>query len=497
PPPTEQEDTPPMTLRTERDVLAAVPDGCLIDGVWRPTATVFDVHDPATGEVLAQVADATPAEAAEALDAACRAQPGWAATPPRQRAELLRRAYDLLLARADDFALLITLEMGKPLAESQGEVRYAADFLLWFSEQAVRIGGEYRLAPDGGSRLVTTRQPVGPCLLITPWNFPLAMMTRKVGPALAAGCTALLKPAEETPLSCLLLAQVLIEAGLPPGVIGLLPTGKPAELVGPLLADARLRKLSFTGSTEVGRELAAASGKQLLRSSMELGGNAPFLVFEDADLDAAVAGALLAKLRNGGQSCVAANRFLVHETAAEEFVERLTEEMSAVRLARGTDPLARLGPVISEEQRDRIALLVSDAVDRGAKVHTGGAEPAGRGWFFPPTVLSGVPGDALMVQQEIFGPVAQVQRFTDEADAVRRANATGSGLVGYLYTRDIGRALRVADALECGMVGVNRGLVSNAAAPFGGVKDSGLGREGGFEGIDEYLSTKYLAVDLG
>ncbi|MFI9604994.1 NAD-dependent succinate-semialdehyde dehydrogenase [Streptomyces sp. NPDC004069] len=485
-----------MSTTPEYDVLAAVPRGCLIDGVWRPAATTFEVHDPATGEPLARVADATPAEAAEALDAACRAQPGWAAIPPRPRAEILRRSYDLLLARAEEFALLITLEMGKPLAESRGEVAYAADFLLWFSEQAVRIGGENRLAPDGASRLLTTRQPVGPCLLVTPWNFPLAMMTRKVAPALAAGCTALLKPAEETPLSCLLFAQVLLDAGLPAGVVNLLPTSRPAELVTALLADPRLRKLSFTGSTEVGRSLAATAGDRLLRSSMELGGNAPFLVFEDADLDAAIAGAMLAKLRNGGQSCVAANRFLVHQDLAEEFTARLATAMSQIRLAQGTDPRAQLGPVINQQQRERITALVSDAVSRGARIVTGGSEQSGPGWFYQPTVVADLPEDALMANQEIFGPVAQIHRIKDETDAIRQANATDAGLVGYLYTRDLARAFRVSDALDCGMVGVNRGLVSNAAAPFGGVKASGLGREGGFEGIDEYLSVKYLAVDL-
>ncbi|MEY9966845.1 succinate-semialdehyde dehydrogenase/glutarate-semialdehyde dehydrogenase [Streptacidiphilus sp. MAP12-16] len=490
-PPTDSDTT------TERALLAAVPTGCLIDGRWRPAARgeLFTVFDPATGLPLTQVSDAAPEDVSDALDAACRAQPVWAATAPRQRSELLRRAYDLLHTRREEFALLITLEMGKPLAESRAEVAYAADYLLWFSEQAVRIAGEYRISPQGDSRIVTMRQPVGPCLLVTPWNFPLAMMTRKAAPAFAAGCTAILKPAEDTPLTCLYFAQILVEADIPAGVVNVLPTSRPAPLVAQLLADPRLRKLSFTGSTEVGRSLAATAGARMLRSSMELGGNAPFLVFEDADLQAAVEGALLAKLRNAGESCVAANRFLVHEDLADAFTSQLADRMSSLVLARGTDPAAQMGPLINERQRARVARLVDDAVARGAQVVTGGGPRLDPGWFYPPTVLADVPPGAMISSQEVFGPVATVCSFKGEDEAVRLANDTEAGLVAYLYTRDINRALRVSELLDAGMVGLNRGLVSNAAAPFGGVKQSGLGKEGGFEGLDEYLTIKYLAVD--
>ncbi|MFI9560455.1 NAD-dependent succinate-semialdehyde dehydrogenase [Nonomuraea endophytica] len=453
----------------------------------------FAVRDPATGEVLDEVFDAGPDDGIAALDAAVAAQEAWAATPPKERADVLRRAREGMLARIEEFALLITREMGKPLAESRAEVNYAADFLQWFAEEAVRISGEYRMSPGGDFRIVTTRQPVGPCLLISPWNFPLAMIARKVGPALAAGCTAVVKPAEDTPLSCLLLAEVLTGAGLPPGVLTVLPTSRPAPLVERLLADPRLRKLSFTGSTQVGRTLLAQAAGNVLRTSMELGGNAPFLVFADADLDAAIDGALLAKLRNGGQSCVAANRFLVEEAVAEEFAARLADRMSRVRLAPGTDPGAELGPMINSRQLDRVARLVDDAVARGARVLTGGQAS---GPFFPATVLADVPGSALIHQEEIFGPVAPISVFKGEESALALANDTPFGLVAYLYTGDLGRAVRVSERLEAGMVGLNRGLVSNAAAPFGGVKASGLGREGGFEGISEYLSTKYLALGL-
>ncbi|WP_113705062.1 NAD-dependent succinate-semialdehyde dehydrogenase [Nonomuraea lactucae] len=468
------------------------PTGCFIDGKWRETLRRFPVTDPATGELLAEVADAGPGDGAVALDAAVAAQDAWAATPPKERAGVLRRAREELLSRGEEFALLITREMGKPLAESRAEVSYAADFLQWFAEEAVRVSGEYRMSPGGDFRVITTRQPVGPCLLISPWNFPLAMITRKIGPALAAGCTALVKPAEDTPLSCLLLAQVLADVGLPPGVVNVLPTSRPAPLVEPLLADPRLRKLSFTGSTEVGRSLLAQASGNVLRTSMELGGNAPFLVFADADLEAAVQGAMLAKLRNGGQSCVAANRFLVEEPVAEEFAALLAERMSRVRLAPGTDPASELGPLINTVQRDRVAGLVDDAVSRGARALTGGAA---HGAFFPATVLADVPASARVNQEEIFGPVAPISTFSGEKTALAMANDTGSGLVAYLYTASLDRAVRVAERLETGMVGLNRGLVSNAAAPFGGIKQSGLGREGGFEGISEYLSTKYLALD--
>lgn len=479
-------------------LLKTVQTGCFIDGQWRNAASgeTFRVEDPATGTTLAHVADAGEQEARAALDAASRMQAQWAAVAPRDRAELLRQAYEALLEHLDDFALLITLEMGKPLAESRGEVLYAADFLRWFSEQAVRIGGEYRLSPTGDSRFLTVRQPVGPCLLITPWNFPLAMITRKLGPALAAGCTALIKPAEDTPLSCLLLAQVLAEVGVPGGVVNILPTSRPAQLVEHLLDDRRLRKLSFTGSTAVGRTLMARAARNVLRVSMELGGNSPFLVFADADLDAAVQGALVAKLRNGGESCVAANRLLVQRSVAEEFSERLTAEFKGLRVGAGSDPSTQLGPMINEQQRERLRLLVDDAVDLGATVTTGGHMQDAPGYFYAPTVLVGMPERARMRQEEVFGPVAPIYTFETEEEGIDAANDTEFGLVAYAYTRDVGRALRVGERLEVGMVGLNRGLVSNAAAPFGGVKQSGLGREGGFEGIEEYLSVKYLALDM-
>ena len=468
------------------------PTGCFIDGKWREGTRRFAVTDPATGEQLAEVADAGPDDGVAALDAAAAVQDAWAATSPKERAGLLRRAHDELLSRREEFALLITREMGKPLAESRAEVSYAADFLQWFAEEAVRISGEYRMSPGGDFRIITTRQPVGPCLLIAPWNFPLAMITRKVGPALAAGCTALLKPAEDTPLSCLLLVQVLADAGLPAGVVNVLPTSRPAPLVERLLADPRLRKLSFTGSTHVGRLLLAQASRNVLRTSMELGGNAPFLVFADADLEAAVEGAMLAKLRNGGQSCVAANRFLVEEPVAQEFATLFAERMSRVRLGPGIDPASQLGPLINTVQRDRVAGLVDDAVSCGARVLTGGSA---EGTFFPATVLADVPASARINQEEIFGPVAPISTFSGEEMALSLANDTGFGLVAFLYTGSLDRAVRVSERLEAGMVGLNRGLVSNAAAPFGGIKQSGLGREGGFAGIGEYLSTKYLALD--
>lgn len=464
------------------------PGGLFIGGVWREPNTTFEVLDPATGRAVARVADATARDALQALDAASDAQPSWAATAPRARAEILRRAFDLMTERAEPLARLATSELGRPLAESRAEVAYAADFLRWFSEQAVRVGGEYRTAPSGDYRIVTSRGPVGPCYLITPWNFPLAMVTRKVAPALAAGCTMVLKPAEATPLTALALAELLAEAGLPDGVLNVVPTMAPAEVTEALLGDGRLRKLSFTGSTEVGRRLLAQSAAGILRTSMELGGNAPFLVFDDADIDDAVQGAVVAKMRNSGQSCVAANRFIVHEAVAEEFTGALHERLAAVEVGRD------VGPLIDRDALERVDGLVIDAKQRGAVVRLGGAPQPGPGWFYPPTLLIGVPDDAAIARQEIFGPVAAIATYPDESSMVTAANATPAGLVAYLFSRDLGRALRVGEALEAGMVGINRGLVSNAAAPFGGVKQSGLGREGGIEGIDEYLEVKYLAV---
>jgi succinate-semialdehyde dehydrogenase/glutarate-semialdehyde dehydrogenase len=479
-------------------LIKSLPTGCFIDGQWRPSASgaVFPVLDPATGETLCEVADAGGEDALAALTSAAGAQASWAATPPRDRSDILLRAWSAVLDRIEDFALVITLEMGKPLAEARGEVRYAADFLRWFSEQAVRVSGEYRVSPDGASRMITVRQPVGPSLLIAPWNFPLAMITRKVGPALAAGCTTIIKPAEDTPLSSLLLAQVLAEAGVPAGVVNVIPTSAPAGVSEPLLADRRLRKLSFTGSTPVGQRLLAAAAPGVLRTSMELGGNSPFLVFADADLDAAVDGVMLAKMRNGGESCVAANRILVHEDVRADFARRLAERMSSLRVGPGTDDRSELGPMINRRQLDRVAGLVQDAVAAGAQVLTGGGTRPGDGYFMDPTVLTDVPARARMRSEEIFGPVAPIYTFTTDAEAVAMANDSPFGLVAYLYTRDVSRAQRVGEALEAGMVGINRGLVSNAAAPFGGIKQSGLGREGGFEGIDEYLETKYMALDV-
>ncbi len=442
------------------------------------------------------VADAGPLDAMAALDAAAAAQKQWAATPPRQRSNILFAAYEMVTQQAEDFARLITMEMGKPLGESRGEVAYAADFLRWFSEQAVRIGGEYRLSPDGGSRFATSPCPVGPCLLISPWNFPLAMITRKVGPALAAGCTMILKPAEDTPLACLLLAKVLGEAGVPPGVVNVLPTSSPAAVVDPLLADPRLRKISFTGSTPVGRKLMAGAAPNLMRTSMELGGNAPFIVFDDANLDAAIDGIMLAKMRNGGESCVAANRILVQAGIQADFATRLVARMSAIKAGPGLDPDTTLGPIINVKQLERIVDLVQDAVDAGANIATGGVAPDGPGHFFPATVLTDVPRHARVFSEEIFGPVACLYTFTTEADAVDLANDTPFGLVAYLFTSDFARTMRVGAALDVGMIGINRGLVSNAAAPFGGTKQSGLGREGGFEGINEYTTLKYLALQL-
>jgi len=479
-----------MSADRERAVVERVPKGTSEGG------TTFAVEDPATGETLCEIADATAADAIAALDAAHETQPAWAATPPRDRGEILRRAFELLTERADDLALLMTLEMGKPVAESKAEVTYAAEFFRWFAEEAVRIAGRWSANPSGDGRLLTMRQPVGPCLLITPWNFPMAMGTRKIGPAIAAGCTMIVKPAQLTPLSMLMLADILREAGLPDGVLHVVPTSKAGEVTGPLFADPRLRKVSFTGSTPVGKKLMEQASQHLLRVSMELGGNAPFLVFADADLDHAVDQAVVAKMRNMGESCVAANRFHVHESVADEFAARLAEKMSAMKVGRGTEPGVQVGPLISADQRDIVHGLVDDAVGKGAKVLTGGEDVGDRGYFYAPTVLGSVPADADLLRTEIFGPVAPVATFADDDEAVRTANDSEYGLVAYVFTRDVKRALTVAEALEVGMLGLNRGMVSNPAAPFGGVKESGFGREGGAEGIDEYLAVKYVAVDL-
>lgn len=478
-------------------MLRTVPTDLFLGGDWvaAENNATFPVHDPATGEVLTEVADASPADAARALDAAVAAGTEWAATAPRERGEVLRAAFEALTARADDFALLMTLEMGKALPESRAEARYGAEFFRWFSEEAVRIAGRYTRSASGSGRILVTKQPVGPCLAITPWNFPLAMGTRKIGPALAAGCTMLVKPASATPLTMLLLARVLEEAGLPKGVLSVLPTSHAGAVTGPLLDDPRLRKLTFTGSTSVGRALAEKAGRAMLRTSMELGGNAPFLVFDDADLDAAVDGALAAKLRNGGEACTAANRFHVANSVREEFVAKLTEKMAAYRLGPGTDPDTTLGPLIDADQKETVTTLVGDAVSTGAKLRLGGTAPDGPGWFYPATVLDEVPSSARILTEEVFGPVAAVAGFDTEEEAIAAANATEYGLAAYMYTRSLDRALRVSEAIESGMVGVNRGVISDVAAPFGGVKASGIGREGGSEGIEEYLETKYIAFE--
>ena len=468
----------------------------LVGGEWRESSSGarIEVLDPADGSVLAEVADGTPDDAVEALDAAVAAQADWAATPPRERSDVLRRAFELITARTDDFAELMSLEMGKPVAEAKGEVAYGADFFRWYAEEAVRIQGGWLQAPAGGSRILTIRKPVGPCLFVLPWNFPLAMGTRKIGPAIAAGCTMVVKPAAQTPLTTLALAAVLEEAGLPAGVLNVVTTTDAGGLSTALLGDDRLRKLSFTGSTAVGRHLVELSAPQLLRVSMELGGNAPFLVFDDADLDAAVEGAMLAKMRNMGEACTSANRFLVHESVAEDFSQRLAERMGALRLGRGQDDGVDVGPLIDERALESVSQLVTDAVHDGARVLTGGSAPEGAGYFYEPTVLVDVPPDSAINTEEIFGPVAPITTFATEEEAIERANATEYGLASYVFTRDLQRTIRLAESLGFGMVGVNTGLVSNAAAPFGGVKASGFGREGGFEGIDEYLETTYVAL---
>jgi succinate-semialdehyde dehydrogenase / glutarate-semialdehyde dehydrogenase len=482
----------------ERTVVDDVPKGLFVGGRWRDAGggRSFPVDDPSTGEALCEVADATEDDGRAALDAACDAQAAWAAHPPRERGEILRRAFETIVARADDLALLMTLEMGKPLQESKAEIVYAAEFFRWFSEEAVRIDGRYAVAPTGKGRVLTTKQPVGPCLMITPWNFPMAMGTRKIGPAVAAGCTMVMKPASETPLSMLALAEILQEAGLPDGVLNVVPTSSSSAVMAPLIADGRARKLSFTGSTEVGRKLMAQASEQVLKVSMELGGNAPFLVFADADLDAAVEGAMIAKMRNIGEACTAANRFHVAEPVAEEFTSRLAERMGALTVGRGTDEGVEVGPLVNEAGRRKVGELVDDAVSRGATVVVGGESLEGAGYFYRPTVLGDVTPDARLLKEEIFGPVAPVTSFDDEAAAVAAANDTEFGLVAYVYTQNLSRALRVVEGLQVGMVGVNQGMVSNASAPFGGVKHSGVGREGGYEGIEEYLETKYAAINL-
>lgn len=483
-------------MTDEATLLSTVPTGLFVGGRWREASdgASTGVEDPSSGKVLTKVADATPEDARAALEAAVQAQADWAATPPRARAEILRTAFEWVTDRADDFALLMTLEMGKPLAQSRGEVRYGAEFLRWFSEETVRVSGRWAMSPDGGSRLVTMKQPVGPTLMITPWNFPLAMGTRKIGPAVAAGCTMVVKPAPQTPLTMLLLADVLREAGLPDGVLNVTATTRTSEVVREFMVDTRLRKLTFTGSTPIGQHLVRQSADNLLRVSMELGGNAPFLVFPDADLESAVDGAMLAKMRNMGEACTAANRFLVHESIATEFSEMLADRMAAERIGRGTDEAVTVGPLIDDNARRGVGRLVKDAERQGARILTGGQPVGSAGYFYAPTVLVDVPHHAELMREEIFGPVAPITTFSDEDEARQLANDTRFGLVAYAFTRDLAQAVRISERLEVGMVGINQGIVSNPAAPFGGVKHSGFGREGGPEGIDEYLSVKYVGI---
>jgi succinate-semialdehyde dehydrogenase/glutarate-semialdehyde dehydrogenase len=472
-----------------------VPTGLLIGGEWVKGDSTFPVLDPATEEPLAEVADGTVHDALDAVGAAHGALPAWAATAPRQRAEILRQAFELMTARSEQFARLMSAENGKSLRDARGEAAYAAEFFRWYAEEAVRVEGTVMRAPSGANRIVTLRQPIGVSLLITPWNFPAAMATRKIGPALAAGCSVVLKPAEDTPLTALALAALLSEAGVPEGVVNVVNTSAPGPVVAAMMNDPRVRKMSFTGSTEVGRILLGQAAQSVMSTSMELGGNAPFIIFEDADVDAAVEGALVAKMRNGGEACTAANRFYVHEAVADKFNETFVARLKAMKLGPGLDESTDIGPLVNEETRSKVVGLVDGALTGGANALLGGRAPDRRGYFYEPTLLDGVSAEAAILNTEIFGPVAPVVRFTDEADAIRWANATEFGLVAYVYTRDLRRGLRVSEALESGMIGLNRGLVSDPAAPFGGVKQSGLGREGGHEGLLEYTETKYIATD--
>ena len=481
------------TRTDESELLARVPNQLYINGEWVAATggRTLDVTDPATGRVIKTIADASVADGIAALDAADAAQADWAATPARVRGEILRRTFDLLQERKQEFALLMTIEMGKPLPEALGEVAYGGEFLRWFSEEAVRISGRYGANPEGTGRMIVTQQPVGPCFLITPWNFPLAMATRKIAPALAAGCTVVVKPAALTPLTTLHFVALLEEAGLPAGVVNVITTSQSGAVSEPIIADRRLRKLSFTGSTAVGKSLIRLSAENVLRTSMELGGNAPFVVFADADLDKAVDGALIAKFRNIGQACTAANRFIVHESIAVEFARRVTERVEAFQIGRGTEAGITIGPLIDAKAVAKAESLVQDALTRGATLLTGGSAIEGEGTFYAPTVITDVQSGSDILRDEIFGPVLAISTFTDEADAVRLANDTEFGLISYVFTTDLARGQRMIEKLQTGMMGLNTGVVSNAAAPFGGVKQSGLGREGGLEGIHEYLSTKY------
>lgn len=484
-----------VTAQQEKELLERVPTGLLINGEWVDASSgkTLPVYDPATGKELLQIQDGNSEDALKALTAADEAQAEWALTAPRERAEILRRAFDLVQERTEDFALLMTLEMGKPLAEARGEVTYGSEFLRWFSEETVRHYGRFGSTPEGNLTMIVRHKPVGPSLLITPWNFPLAMATRKVAPAVAAGTTMVLKPAQLTPLTSQYFAQTMMDAGLPAGVLNVVSGSSASAISGPLMKDRRLRKVSFTGSTPVGRRLLADASENVLRTSMELGGNAPFIVFDDADMDAAVQGAMDSKMRNMGEACTATNRILVHEDVAEEFNTKFAEAMRARKVGRGTEADTTVGPIIDGKARDDVHSLVTEAVDAGAEVLAGGNKVEGDGYFYEPTVLS-VLENSPILSQEIFGPVAPVVQFKDEAHAIRLANASEYGLAAYLYTEDHNRALRVADQIEFGLIGFNAGVISNAAAPFGGVKQSGMGREGGAEGIAEYTSVQYIGM---
>jgi len=484
--------------RSVTDIIAGLGTGVYVDGQWRDAASgaTFDVVNPATGAAVATIADGGADDATAAIEAAGRAQESWAAVPARERAEILRRAYELLVYRADEIALLMTTEMGKPLAEARGEVTYGAEFFRWFSEEASRIHGDARRSPDGKTRLMVTQEPVGPSILITPWNFPLAMATRKIGPAVAAGCTMVFKPANLTPLTSLYVVDVLREAGLPDGVLNVVCTTDAGGVVEPWIDSGIARKLSFTGSTPVGQKLLEQCSRGVLRTSMELGGNAPFVVCDDADMDTAVDAAMAAKMRNMGEACTSANRILVHRSVLDEFGRRLTERMAALTVGDGTAEGTDVGPLVEEKAVDKVAELVDDAVNRGAEVLTGGTRGEGPGFFYPPTVLTGVTPDARLMSTEIFGPVAALVPFDTDDEAVALANDTEYGLVSFVMTENLDRALTMSERLQAGMVGINVGVVSNPAAPFGGIKQSGLGREGGTTGIEEFLETKLVAIPV-
>lgn len=482
-----------------QSIIDKVNTGLFIDGQWRDAETgdTIDVINPATGKVIAKVADGSEKDAQDAIEAAGRAQKSWAATPPRERGEILRRAFELLMEKQDEIGAVMTAEMGKSLTEAKGEVAYGAEFFRWFSEEAVRIGGDYMKSTDGKNRLMISKEPVGPCILVTPWNFPLAMGTRKIGPALAAGCTVVLKPAQLTPLTSFMLTEVLVEAGVPAGVVNVVTSSSARRVVTPWMESGIARKISFTGSTDVGKNLLKQAADNVLKTSMELGGNAPFIVCEDADLDKAVEGAMQAKMRNIGEACTAANRLIVHSSVADEFAKRMAERMEALKVGNGLEDGVDIGPLVEGKALDKVAELVDEAVSAGAHVVTGGKRVEGDGFFYEPTVLTNIPADVAINREEIFGPVAPIYTFDSEDEAIEMANATEFGLSSYLYTENLEKALRLSEQIEAGMVGLNTGLVSNPAAPFGGVKESGLGREGSQFGIDEYLEIKYVATPVG